>query len=56
MQNEDLLDKTASKQLTLEQEYEMQKTWYQDDDSKELQTVFNFYLESHIHVMYQICG
>jgi len=32
MQNEDLLDKTASKKLTLEQEYEMQQTWYQDDD------------------------
>ena len=33
MQNEELLDKTASERLTLDQEYEMQKKWFHDEDS-----------------------
>lgn len=34
MQNEDLLELTASEPLTLTKEYEMQKSWVEDDDSK----------------------
>ncbi len=34
MQNEELLEKTASKRLTLEEEFEMQQKWANDDDSK----------------------
>ena len=33
MQNEELLDKTASERLTLGQEYEMQQKWFHDEDS-----------------------
>lgn len=33
MQNEELLDKTASERLTLEQEYQMQQKWFHDEDS-----------------------
>ena len=32
MQNPELLEQTASEPLTLEQEYEMQKSWLNDDD------------------------
>eukprot|EP00795_Rhopilema_esculentum_P009090 gene9090-16745_t len=32
MQNEELLEKTASERLSLEQEYEMQQKWYNDAD------------------------
>ena len=32
MQNEDLLVLTASEPLTIEQEFEMQKSWLEDDD------------------------
>lgn len=34
MKNEELLELTASEPLTLEEEYEMQRSWYEDNDSK----------------------
>lgn len=34
MKNEELLELTASEPLTLEEEYEMQRSWYEDSDSK----------------------
>ncbi len=34
MKNQELLELTASDPLTLEQEYEMQQSWYEDEDSK----------------------
>ncbi|GIY15526.1 n-acetyltransferase 9-like protein [Caerostris extrusa] len=32
MQSPELLELTASEPLTLEQEYQMQQSWYEDDD------------------------
>ncbi|CAL1274805.1 unnamed protein product [Larinioides sclopetarius] len=32
MQNPELLELTASEPLTLKQEYEMQQSWFQDED------------------------
>ena len=34
MKSKELQELTASEPLTLEQEYEMQKSWREDDDSK----------------------
>lgn len=34
MQSPELLEQTASERLTLEQEYEMQNNWFQDENSK----------------------
>ena len=34
MQSEELLEKTASERLSLEQEYEMQQKWHNDADSE----------------------
>lgn len=33
MKNEELLELTASEPLTLAEEYDMQKSWYEDEDS-----------------------
>lgn len=34
MKDEQIQQQTASEPLTLEEEYEMQRTWHTDDDSK----------------------
>ncbi len=34
MQNDELLEKTASERLTLDEEYQMQQKWFNDEDSK----------------------
>jgi hypothetical protein len=34
MENEQILELTASERLSLEEEYEMQKSWYEDDNSE----------------------
>lgn len=34
MESEELLELTASTRLSLEQEYEMQQSWLNDDDSE----------------------
>ena len=34
MQSPELLEQTASERLTLEQEYDMQNSWFQDENSK----------------------
>jgi len=34
MQSHELLEQTASERLTLEQEYDMQQSWFQDENSK----------------------
>ena len=34
MQSPELLEQTASERLTLDQEYEMQQSWFQDENSK----------------------
>lgn len=34
MKNEELLELTASEPLNLDEEYEMQRSWYEDNDSK----------------------
>ena len=34
MKSKELQELTASEPLTLEEEYEMQKSWREDDDSK----------------------
>lgn len=36
MQSAELLEQTASERLTLEQEYDMQRSWFQDENSKDL--------------------
>ena len=33
MQSPELLEQTASERLTLDQEYEMQQSWFQDENS-----------------------
>ena len=39
MQSPELLEQTASERLTLDQEYEMQQSWFQDENSN---IYFNF--------------
>lgn len=34
MQSPELLEQTASERLTLDQEYDMQQSWFQDENSK----------------------
>ena len=34
MQSPELLEQTASETLTLSQEYEMQRSWYEDEHSE----------------------
>lgn len=34
MKNEELLELTASEPLSLSEEYDMQKSWHEDEDSK----------------------
>ena len=34
MQSTELLEQTASKRLSLEQEYDMQQSWFQDENSE----------------------
>ena len=41
MQSPELLEQTASERLTLDQEYEMQQSWFQDENSKTSYTSFN---------------
>ena len=41
MQSPELLEQTASERLTLDQEYEMQQSWFQDENSKTSDTFFN---------------
>ena len=45
MKNEELLELTASEPLTLEEEYEMQTSWYEDNDSRcfVVFSLFNLY-------------
>lgn len=47
MKSEELQKLTASEPLNLEQEYEMQKTWHDDEDSMFINTIYYFNFVSY---------
>jgi len=46
MQSHELLEQTASERLTLDQEYEMQQSWFNDENSN------IYYLEKNIFLTF----
>ena len=50
MQSPELLEQTASERLTLEQEYDMQNSWFQDENSKPHCCELNPYIVLSVNV------
>lgn len=50
MQSAELLEQTASERLTLEQEYDMQRSWFQDENSKDLLCSFFGLIKNHLNM------